>query len=92
MNNTVKRTWMVYGKDGHRQRESFRPSHHHDFSVGNIIRRINVMNADITGHYEYTVVEIERNTAEECERELMGQISDGIFENSAVGRIEEVIV
>ena len=35
-------------------------------------------------------VRITRNTSEECEAELNGQITDGIFENSRVGFIEEI--
>ncbi len=86
----ITRTWKVYGTEGHRQRESFFPSKHWDFSEGEDVRKINVYNADTTGTNEYAVVEITRNTAEECERELFGQLDDGIFEDSKHGKIEEV--
>lgn len=89
-NNGISRSWKVYGADGHRQRESFRDSYKYDFSKDNDIRIIEVSNSDITGTNEYTIVKITRNTAEECEKELYGQISDGIFENSRVGRWEEI--
>ena len=31
-----------------------------------------------------------RETADECFEELKGQISDGIFENSSVGKVVEI--
>lgn len=45
-------------------------------------------NSDKTGSNEYTEIEIERETSVEAFSELLGQISDGIFENSRVGRVE----
>ncbi len=87
----VARAWKVYGVEGHRQRESFHKSWKSDWSNSNVGTRIvEVENSDITGTNEYTIVKIIRNTAEECERELWGQISDGIFENSRVGKVEEI--
>lgn len=86
------RVWKVYGAEGHRQRESFNSSQLYDFSTsesGNI-RLIRVYNSDMTGTNEYTIVSITRNTPEECFDELIGQISDGIFENCRVGKFEEV--
>ena len=87
----ITRTWKVYGAEGHRQRESFFESYTYDFTNGNDVRIIDVQNSDKTGTNEYTVISITRNTAAECERELSGQISDGIFENSRVGRVEEIV-
>lgn len=46
--------------------------------------------SDKTGTNDYVILKITRNTADDCEYELFGQISDGIFENSRVGIIEEV--
>lgn len=88
----VTRMWKVYGAPGHRQRESFFESYEYDFSTCNNTRIIKVYNSDQTGTNEYSIVSITRNTAEECLRELEGQISDGIFENSRVGRIVELRV
>ncbi len=88
---SVTRTWKVYGNDGHRQRESFNPSTYNDFSNADVIRIIEVMNADKTGTNEYSVIRITRNTAEECEAELDAQLSDGVFENSRFGAVEEVL-
>lgn len=88
---SVTKTWKVYGADGHRQRESFNDSYKWDFtSEKDGIRIIEVLNSDNTGTHEYSLVRITRNTPEECESELSGQISDGIFENSRVGKIEEM--
>lgn len=85
------RAWKVYGAEGHRQRESFCNSYKHDFSSEHDgIRIIEVFNSDKTGTNEYTIVRITRNTFGECERELDGQISDGIFENSRTGIVEEI--
>ena len=90
----VKRSWKVYGLyDGekqHRQRESFSLSYKHNFSTPEKVRIIEVENSDLTGTNDYSIVRITRNTAEECEDELHGQLSDGIFENSRVGFVEEI--
>ena len=87
----VTRAWKVYGIDGHRQRESFHPSSRDNFSIGDDIRILEVDNADITETNDYTVIRITRNTAIECEQELIGQITDGVFENCRVGRWEEIL-
>lgn len=87
----VTRAWRVYGAEGHRQRESFFESYKHDFSSEQKgVRILEVENSDITGTNEYTIVRITRNTEDECEEELWGQISDGIFENSRVGKVVEI--
>ena len=87
---TVTRTWKVYGANGHRQAESFNASTCYDWSDGGSIRIVSTQNADVTGTNEYSIVRITRNTAEECQRELDGQISDGIFENYNVGEVVEI--
>lgn len=84
------RAWKVYGAEGHRQRESFGESYKYDFSENGIIRIIEVDNSDKTGTNEYSIIRITRNSFEECEQELNGQLSDGIFENSRVGKVEEI--
>lgn len=86
----VTREWKVYGTEGHRQRESFNDSYKYDFTEGSDIRIIEVLNSDITGTNEYSIVRITRNTFEECEEEFEGQLSDGIFENSRTGKVEEI--
>ena len=86
----ITRTWKVYGAEGHRQRESFNKSYKYDFSKENDVRIIEIENSDKTGTNDYSVVKITRNTSEECQDEVDGQISDGIFENSRVGIVEEI--
>lgn len=89
-NQTVTRSWKIYGAGGHRQKVSFTPSFVDDFSKGGNARIIAVENADTTGTNDYTIVRITRNTAEECLDDLIGQLSDGIFENSRFGKVEEI--
>ena len=84
----MTRTWKVYGAEGHRQRESFRKS---DTFTNWDGLKFEVLNSDRTGTNEYTVVKITGADADALYRALDGQISDGIFENSRVGRIEEVL-
>lgn len=87
----ITRTWKVYGANGHRQRESFNKSYTYDFSDNEDgTRIIEVQNADKTGTNDYSIVKITRDTAEECEQEFWGQVSDGIFENCRVGEIVEM--
>ena len=86
------KAWRVYGADGHRQRESFNKSYTFDFSNDKDgVRIISVYNSDITGTNEYSVIIITRNTADECDTEFFGQLSDGVFENSRTGRTAEII-
>jgi hypothetical protein len=86
----VTRAWKVYGIDGHRQRESFSKSYKYDWSSDCVTRILEVENSDKTGTNDYSIVRITRDTADECEKELYGQIDDGIFENSRVGKIIEI--
>ena len=86
----ITRAWKIYGAYGHRQRESFCSSYKYDWSNGDNVRIVEVENSDKTGTNEYSIIRITRNTAEECQQELDGQVSDGIFENSRVGKIEEI--
>lgn len=87
----VTRTWKVYGWNGHRQSESFGKSYRWDFSNAvDGTRIIEVDREDKTKTNDYVIVRITRNDFGECKRELYGQITDGIFENHKVGRVEEV--
>lgn len=88
----VTRAWKVFGIEGHRQRESFRKSYKYDWSNPGNVRIVEVENSDKTGTNMYSVIKITRNTSEECVRELEGQLSDGIFENSRYGIVEEIPV
>lgn len=88
---TITRMWKIYGADGHRQRESFCLSCKYDFSKDRGKTRIvEVLNSDKTGTNEYSIIKITADTAGECEEELDGQLSDGVFENSRTGEIEEI--
>ena len=84
------RTWKVYGAPGHRQRESFNSSYKWDFFDAGCGVRIEVENSDKTGTNDYSIIRISCNTYEECYEQLRGQISDGVFENSRVGKIVEI--
>lgn len=86
----MTKTWKIYGMDGHRQRESFNKSRKYDFSENGKVRILEVKNSDKTGTNEYSIIRITRNNSEECEEELRGQLSDGIFENSRVGKVLEI--
>lgn len=89
----ITRTWRVYGIPGHRQRVSFGKSFTWDFSneYGRKgTRIIEMLNSDKTNTNEYTIVRITADTSEDCQKEFNGQITDGIFENSRVGKIEEL--
>lgn len=89
MDTTFTKTWRVYGAEGHRQRESFRPSFRWDFSnERNGIRIIEGRAFDKTGTHDYLEIIITRATEKLCDEELEGQVSDGVFENARVGKIE----
>ena len=83
-------TFKIYGRDGHRQRESFHKSARYDWTKGENIRIVEIKNADQTGTNDYSLVIITRNTEKECLAELDGQISDGFFENSRIGKVERI--
>ena len=85
--------WEVYGVEGHRQRESFFPSFEIDLKkCGEYSRsiKIEVFNSDKTFTNLFSIVKITAESEEDCRAELLGQITDGIFENSRVGEIKEV--
>ena len=87
----VQKIWKVYGAEGHRQRMSFDESVRWDWSDEIFgIRIFEAENSDKTGTNEYSIIKITRNTEEECDDEMEGQISDGYFENSNVGKVVEV--
>ena len=84
------KNYIVYGLDGHRQRESFFPSSFHDFSREGKTRIITVFNRDETGTNDFTILRIVRDTEMECDTEFYGQLFDGVFENSNVGEFKEI--
>ena len=84
------RIWKVYGAQGHRQRTSFEPSFIYDWSNENQTKIVEIENADKTGTNEYSIIKITTDSAADCEKEFFAQLSDGIFENSRVGKFEEL--
>ena len=85
----VTKRWKVYGAAGHRQRASFGTSALYDWSDGTT-RIVRIDNYDLTGTHDYSVLTVTRDTAAECDAEMLGQLSDGVFENCRVGKVEEV--
>lgn len=89
----IQKIWKVYGSEGHRQKMSFGESVHWDWSnERDGVRIFEAENQDKTGTNDYSLIKITRNTEEECDEELEGQITDGYFENVSVGKIVEVKV
>ena len=89
--NEKTKVWMVYGAPGHRQKASFGESVQWDWSSEQLgTRRFLALNADKTGTNDYTIVSITRNNAQECVREMDGQVSDGYFEDNRVGDVVEL--
>lgn len=88
---SVTRAWRVYGAEGHRQRESFAASHEFVCSrEAGEESLVTVLNADVTGTNEYSLVIVTGESAEACERELLAQVDDGTFENCRVGKVKEL--
>jgi hypothetical protein len=79
--------YKVNGAAGHRQRESFYPSY--KFTTFDNIT-VSVINSDITGTNNYSLIKLEGNNERQLEDEFEGQLSDGIFENSNYGVTEEI--
>lgn len=101
--NAVSKAWRVYGIPGHRQRESFSPSCFYEYAetYKNFVSaagtnpyagliELYFFNSDITGTNDYAIILVIAESAEICEKELDGQISDGAFENARVGAVEEL--
>lgn len=60
-----------------------------NFSEEENIRIIIVEGNDKT-QADFVVVKIIRNTAAECEHEILGQLSDGIFENIRFSYVDDL--
>lgn len=80
------KTWKIKGKN-----IGTGESVKYDWTEGDNTRIVDVERADRTGDKNSVIVKITRNTAEECEAELNGQISDGLFENEKVEKILSII-
>ena len=81
----VRVTFRVFGKDGHRQRASFGES----FEFGTLggSAHIKCLCGDRTLTNEFVDVIITADSFKRCADELNAQLSDGIFEACAVGKI-----
>lgn len=86
------RAWQVYGREGHRQREAFNPSTRYWGMDDNPKLIIDLLCEDVTSTAEYAILVITADTPDDCFYEMSGQLSDGIFENSRTGVIEEIPV
>lgn len=87
----VTKKYKVHGSDGYLQGASFLTSCEYEIwdAKGNQIL-LTILNADVTGCYDYSIVSVTAESEEECRRVLDAQISDGVFENYHVGRVEEL--
>lgn len=87
----VTKRFKIDGRTGHRMKTSFSNSFTYDFSKEDKKRIIEVKCSDQTGTNDYVIVIITCNTEEECDRELEGQLSDGIFEDCRYGTVWEEV-
>lgn len=78
--------YVVFGADGHRQRESFNRSCKFNTEQA----EVEIFNSDRTGSNLYSLVQITAEDFETCREEFNGQLSDGVFENSRTGEIQEL--
>ena len=81
----VRVTFRVFGRDGHRQRASFRESFEFSTFGGNV--HIKCVCEDRTLTNEFVDVIVTADSFKRCANELNAQLSDGIFEACAVGKI-----
>ena len=81
----VRVTFRVFGKDGHRQRASFGESF--EFSTFGGDAHIECVCGDRTLTNKFVDVIITADSFKRCANELNAQLSDGIFEMGAVGKI-----
>lgn len=81
----VRVTFRVFGKDGHRQRASFGESF--EFSTVDGSTHIECICEDRTLTNRFVEVLITADSFRRCADEFNAQLSDGIFEQCAVGEI-----
>ena len=85
----VTKFYKIYGKDGHRQKMSFGESMFYDFSKNGDKRVVEILNSDVLGHNDFSILGITRNTLDEVKSELQSQLEDGLFECCSYGKVEE---
>ena len=81
----IRVTFRVFGKDGHRQRASFGESFEFSTFGGDV--HIECVCEDRTHTNRFVDVNITADSFKRCADELNAQLSDGIFESCAVGKI-----
>ena len=79
------KVYHVYGRYGHRQRESFNESYELLNETNNTMIYVN--NSDITNTNDYTEIVIIAKSEKECDEILDVQLTDGIFENYRTGKV-----
>ena len=84
----IEKYYKVYGRDGHRQRESFGISI--DWFGTCRGNKVCLLREDFCFCNDYAIIGIIGNSDAEVEEELQAQLNDGLFENSRFGRVEEV--
>lgn len=89
----MKRTFRIYGREGHSFRFAHFKSENYDFSIGPWARpmQMHVANSDETGTTAYSEVTITAPTNSMIIHELWAQIDDGIFEDCRSGRVTEIV-
>ena len=70
---------------------SFGESMIFDFSKNGDKRVVELLNSDVLGHNEFSVLGITRNTLDEVEAALQSQLDDGLFECCDYGKVEEIV-
>lgn len=92
----VSLAWKVYGIDEKEQKEALSPSYSTDMDTpDNPWKRkirLEVYNSDLTGTTNYSIVKVIAPDEDAGISEFLGQLSDGIFENTEVGKVEPVNV
>lgn len=82
--------YKIYGREGHRIAESFHKSRDYDYSTPEKMSQIRVINGNITRHHNFIYVIVTADTPEECEHNMWGQLSDGIFEDMHFEKVIEI--
>ena len=82
--------YKIYGREGHRISESFHKSRDYDYSTPEKMSQIRVINGNITRQHNFIYVIVTADSPSECEHNMWGQLSDGIFENMRFEKVVEI--
>lgn len=69
--------------------DEFGESMIYDFSKNGDKRVFEILNSDVLGHNDFSILGITRNTFDEVKSELQSQLEDGLFECCSYGKVEE---